>query len=383
MTEADDYYMRQYTSSPVGLQRKCACGGLCPECRKKAQTLQRKAQTRGQPLEAATRAFIEPRFGHDFSQVRVHADAEAADSAQMVSALAFTIGQNIYFGADKYQPGSKEGRRLLAHELAHTIQQRGGEHPSTPVPPSEDSRLEAEAEHAAGETLAGRATPITAGVSTPTLQRQDKDKKSQVQAPKIVPPVEPSAGQKKMIDAARRAAAIRTQTAMFKASGVQGAGDFSEARGLAQLKFDWANPNMDQISEVLSGMGGGLVSVDVKVAGPGDPECGSRSGYVRGHQPPIVLCPGFFRDPANNEGRIRTMVHEMAHVKGIGKADAGEEYFPIFDCTSKGAFESADAWANYVNCLSGQRPDKAIEIVVPRPGNKAGTSTPKKSGGNK
>jgi hypothetical protein len=140
---------------------------------------------------------------------------------------------------------------------------------------------------------------------------------------------------------------------------------------------------MDQISEVLGGMGAGLLTVDVKVAGPGDPECGSRAGYVRGHRPPIVLCPGFFSRPGDNEGRTRTMIHEMAHVKGIGQADAAEQYFPVFDCTSRGVFESADSWANYVHCLSGRTPDKADEIVVPKGGSKTGKQAPVKPGGGK
>jgi hypothetical protein len=195
--------------------------------------------------------------------------------------------------------------------------------------------------------------------------------------------VEPSQGQKKMIDAARRAAAIRTQTAMFKVSNIQGTRDFHEAIRLARIKFDWHNPNMDQIGEVLSGMGGGLVTVDVKAAGAGDPECGSRGGYVRDHGPPIVLCPSFFSDPGDKEGRIRTMIHEMSHVKSIGKAAAGEQYFPVFDCTSKGAFDSADSWANYVHCLSGQTEDKPEEIVVPTSGKNVGKQAPKKPGGNK
>jgi hypothetical protein len=62
----------------------------------------------------------------------------------------------------------------------------------------------------------------------------------------------------------------------------------------------------------------------------------------------------------------------MAHVKGIGKADVEEQYFPVFDCTSAGSFESADSWANYVHCLSGETPDKPEEIVVPTGGSKAG-----------
>jgi hypothetical protein len=139
---------------------------------------------------------------------------------------------------------------------------------------------------------------------------------------------------------------------------------------------------------VLSGMGGGLVTVDIKVAGASDPECGTRGGYVRGHQQPIVLCPAFFRDPADNEGRIRTLIHEMAHVKGVGNANLGEQYFPVFDCDSKGAFESADSWANYVHCLSGQTPDQPIAITGRRPpanppANPPAPNAPRNPGGRK
>ena len=77
----------------------------------------------GQPLDTATRAFFEPRFGRDFGYVRLHADGEAAGSADAVGALAYTAGQHIVFGAGAYGPTSCVGRRLLAHELTHAIQQ--------------------------------------------------------------------------------------------------------------------------------------------------------------------------------------------------------------------------------------------------------------------
>jgi hypothetical protein len=77
----------------------------------------------GQSLNPATRAFMEPRFGHDFSQVRVHTDAKAAESARAVNALAYTLGKDIAFGATQYAPGTSQGRKLLAHELTHVIQQ--------------------------------------------------------------------------------------------------------------------------------------------------------------------------------------------------------------------------------------------------------------------
>ncbi|KYF90504.1 hypothetical protein BE18_11500 [Sorangium cellulosum] len=80
----------------------------------------------GVPLDGATRAFMEPRFGVDFGRVRIHADAEAARSAELMRATAYTIGRNIYFGAGRYRPADPAGQRLLAHELAHVVQQSGG-----------------------------------------------------------------------------------------------------------------------------------------------------------------------------------------------------------------------------------------------------------------
>jgi len=77
----------------------------------------------GQPLDAATRAFMEPRLGHDFSLVRVHADGEAAESAERLGARAYTVGRHVVFGSGQFAPAAASGRRVLAHELAHVVQQ--------------------------------------------------------------------------------------------------------------------------------------------------------------------------------------------------------------------------------------------------------------------
>jgi Domain of unknown function (DUF4157) len=138
------------------LQRKCACGGRtgptgeCEACRK--SRLQRRSanpvpssigdppssvsevppivhevvRAPGQPLDRHTRAFMEPRFGHDFSEVRIHTDAKAVESAQAVNAYAYTVGRDVVFGRGNYAPETNPGRKLLAHELAHVIQQRCG-----------------------------------------------------------------------------------------------------------------------------------------------------------------------------------------------------------------------------------------------------------------
>ncbi|MGZ5442171.1 MAG: eCIS core domain-containing protein [Thermoanaerobaculia bacterium] len=84
------------------------------------------AQRSGAPLAADIRSFFEPRFGHDFSSVRVHTDGEAARAARGTEARAYTLGRDIVFGAHEYAPGTVEGRRLLAHELTHVVQQEGG-----------------------------------------------------------------------------------------------------------------------------------------------------------------------------------------------------------------------------------------------------------------
>lgn len=80
----------------------------------------------GRPLEQSARSFMEERFGHDFGRVRVHADARAAVAADAVRARAYTVGSDIVFGAGQYEPSTAEGRRLLAHELTHVLQQRTG-----------------------------------------------------------------------------------------------------------------------------------------------------------------------------------------------------------------------------------------------------------------
>jgi hypothetical protein len=80
-------------------------------------------RTQGQPIDPAARAFLEPRFGTDFSRIRVHSDEKAGDAARAVDALAYTVGRHLVFGEGQYSPDTTSGRHLLAHELAHSIQQ--------------------------------------------------------------------------------------------------------------------------------------------------------------------------------------------------------------------------------------------------------------------
>jgi hypothetical protein len=105
----------------AGLQRSA---GPYRETDEVPESVDEVLRAPGRPLEEPTRRFMETRFGHDFSQVRVHADARASESARAVNAIAYTVGQNIAFANGAYAPASLAGQRLLAHELAHVVQQR-------------------------------------------------------------------------------------------------------------------------------------------------------------------------------------------------------------------------------------------------------------------
>lgn len=129
----------------------------------------------GQPLDAATRALMEPRFGHDFGQVRMHSDPKAAESARAVNALAYTVGRHVIFSEGSYGLSSPQGTRLLAHELAHVIQQeRGG---PSPPPQHGGGTLEKSADAAASALVTGRGPINVGGGSAPGLACQPQSAK--------------------------------------------------------------------------------------------------------------------------------------------------------------------------------------------------------------
>ncbi len=186
-------------TSPL-LQRACACGelpgsgGKCSDCEKKEKkkVMQRAASGAapstvppivgqalsgpGRPLDRPTRSFMESRFGHDFGAVRVHDDPVAADSARAVNARAYTVGQDIVFDTGRYRPQTTTGQHLLAHELAHTIQQQGIQHAANDVrmSGSADAPLEREAESAAAAAVTGGSVYVSHPAPAPLLSRADE-----------------------------------------------------------------------------------------------------------------------------------------------------------------------------------------------------------------
>jgi hypothetical protein len=186
--------------TPAGtLQRKCACGeysigGQCDECKKKHSALQRSAvgtatksavppvvhevlRSPGHALDKNIRGFMASRFGQDFSRVRVHTDSNAAQSASSVDASAYTVGEHLVFNRGQYSPNSNAGRKLIAHELTHVLQQSSG----TPAGNLYVGAPDTAHERAANDTSArmmresdgpGGLRPVSMPVSDGILQRQ-------------------------------------------------------------------------------------------------------------------------------------------------------------------------------------------------------------------
>jgi hypothetical protein len=187
--EADrvaDRVMRM-SFSDTGVQRKCACAGKCDECRDRP-TLRRRAvhqngaievpaivqdalRSSGQPLETHTRAVFERRFGSSFRNVRVHTDNKAGESASAVNALAYTVGENIVFAHGQYAPLTTTGDRLIAHELVHVLQQKGGADSSRALqtePVQQSSSAIAELQRSAASSGSSESSRGGTGGAIPT-----------------------------------------------------------------------------------------------------------------------------------------------------------------------------------------------------------------------
>jgi hypothetical protein len=176
------------------LQRKCAscsaAGSTCAQCEGEEKPLiQRKSREQpgeshsaieavrggigaGQPLEAGTRTVMEARFGRDLSDVRVHTGSDAAESARSVNALAYTVGRDVVFGAGRYAPETAVGRRLLAHELTHFLQQSTS---ATPAMLQRACITDPECEPAEEGELPGSNVKGSATHFGTTVERKEKE----------------------------------------------------------------------------------------------------------------------------------------------------------------------------------------------------------------
>ncbi|HEV2777795.1 MAG TPA: DUF4157 domain-containing protein [Actinophytocola sp.] len=134
----------------------------------------------GEPLDPRIRATMGARFGHDFSGVRVHADTRAAASARMIAARAYTVGSHVVFSSGSYRPDTASGQRLIAHELAHVVQQAnaGPPRPGLLIGPAAD-RFEQQADHAASRVHDGRPGRI-ASAGPAVVQRDTRPEEDEI-----------------------------------------------------------------------------------------------------------------------------------------------------------------------------------------------------------
>jgi hypothetical protein len=167
-------------SGVLDLQRSAGNGGVTAMLEEERSPVHDVVSSSGRPLEPEVRADMETRLGADFGDVRVHDDDAAHSSAKGVNAHAYTVGSNVVFQRDAYDPASAEGKVMLAHELTHVIQQRNGPVDGTSAPggisvshPSD--RFEREAAANADRVMAAPSAPTSNSLDTPAIQRHATD----------------------------------------------------------------------------------------------------------------------------------------------------------------------------------------------------------------
>lgn len=139
----------------------------------------------GAPLDSRTKVDMERAFGEDFGDVRIHTDTRAADSATAINAQAYTSGTDVVFGQGRYSPDTSAGKRMLAHELAHVVQQKAGPVAGSPAPGGINlshpgDAFEQEADRVAEQVVSGSGAVDAVGPGTaPGVQRQEQEQEEQ------------------------------------------------------------------------------------------------------------------------------------------------------------------------------------------------------------
>lgn len=393
-------------SSARLLLRKCSCGGSagvsgeCAECGKRRLSRRRAAgladtaqvppavydvlRAPGQSLDGATRGFMESRFGHDFSRVRIHTNMQSAGSADAVNALAYTVGNDIVFAARQYAPATASGRELLAHELAHVVQQEGAAAGVGPLRIAEtNGPEEARADRAAQAALAGGASPpvhqALGPSAQPMLSRRVVASRVHCAGGSDGAPADPVADLTAIVDRAeglaRGASGLLTFTAALMTTDVRAEGSsvetaFGDRFGLPlevkggflnrmsgtvrpSFEIAWAEEMelMARRYELIADMlGRGFVhylcmSTTRTFGGCTITDCSSDAWACTGVNA-IFLCPGFW---AGDPGTGSTLlIHETAHMmwESVGHGARG----------SGGNFRHAECYASFVADLFNLAP---------------------------
>lgn len=365
----------QRPGSGVSVQRKCAsCAagkGKCSECEEKEKKVQRKAggsgasasaspvasavqqgmQSPGQTLEPHTRDFMESGFGRDFSDVRVHNNAQAAESAGKLDSLAYTVGNDIVFGPGRYAPHTGEGQRLVAHELTHTVQQDGAGHVAFDkigVSQSGDA-AEQEADAAANAVVSGGL--ITAQPNGATRVARQPKTPAAAQPPAPAAPAGPTWAACDPKEIPNLTGEVSEAGAWVQKAiddlgskeGIPAHTNNALSRYLATDATAIKATIIPHLRAILADLTMGATHFQCQT----EQQCraqfpGGANAYSGN---PITLCPGYF-DKAQIE-RITTLIHESGHNAGLS-GNVIEWQWPFPGLSEKDRLGNTESYAAFV-----------------------------------
>jgi len=388
------------THSGGVLRRKCACDGAgknCEECEDKK--IRRKSDgthgsddvphivhevlaSAGLPLETSTRRFMESRLGHDFSGVRVHTDPRASDSARAVAASAYTVGNDIVFARGQYQPASSEGRKLLAHELAHVMQNSGAGSSRGGLTLGAVNAVEERHADAIADRVDRPSHNLPhqhVGPSQSTLRRQTADSSF------VCSDDEVSQVSLRAPEGARYVNRVRTLLEEFIAAPVKPGekGGSDNARRVATAlsrHFSASGPNVKSVAEkiekTLGTMSEKLEALDepekvrkeVNCHAASESVCQIADAYIdRSIEiPKFNLCPGFSTGAKDNTDRqVEILIHESAHAADIqitDRAYLSQRFYRMLDTPA--ALANAESYSAFVMELLFKGSQGAISAPV-------------------
>jgi hypothetical protein len=315
----------------------------------------------GAPLSGDVRAYFEPRFGHDFSRVRVHADADAARGARAIRARAYTIGSDIAFAPGEYAPATTEGKRLLAHELAHVAQQGY-------------SRQQQ------GPQIARKETPAAGTSDKQTPQAGPKDPAQVKRDLCIGQDVDESRARCQFTDKQMirvrivREAALRIANRAIPAVGMPGNEENVKrlAREYFHLNIKLSQKTQRALVKIIGTVADKLEHAPIECGTCQDEHCnsGAAVAHVDEARTFVVLCPQFFNDELVKVYKEpRYLIHEAAHLARLDRDTTAREEFYCHEgltkeakqsgataegdkCPVSDAWHNVDAWSYFIEDLS-------------------------------
>ena len=375
-----------------GTSTTCSCGrprvggGECSACRARRRSeqasaaAQRASRSPGEPLRPADQARFGGWFGHDFSRVRVHPGGEAGQAAAHAGAAAWATGQRIGFAPGQYRPDTPGGQRLLAHELAHVVQQTSGR--SVPASRGEAGREEVAAARAAGAwgvrgsaPTQPRGTPGAVrfapapGVVPPAQAPAQVPAQAPAQVPGQAPAQAPAPAAPALAacaaphDVAAKNASDQMRTWLASAVTLLSAyvkdptaAAHAPVAAALQLHFHRADAELGtavrtRLRKVLSAVGKGPMGQCADAAHPG---CqGGADGFASAKDRTVGLCPLFFTEGIDTQAN--TLLHEGMHLHGAthnipDRAYSHARYYATL--TPEEAFDNADSFSNLVQDLA-------------------------------